>query len=93
MSGAIREIEDNSGRTADDRGAPSRAAQTSRMTIPVEQETMAFLKAMATVLKYNRPEDYAHDLVARGLQEDAHRIGSAFEPTSSKKGSGRKARE
>jgi hypothetical protein len=44
---------------------------------------------MATVLRCNRPEDYAHDLIVRGMQEDARRIDSVFEQSSSKKGGGK----
>ena len=93
MSETIQTIEEGFGKPRANRRGPSSTTPTSRMTIPFEQETMAFLKAMATVLRYNRPEDYAHDLVVRGLQEDAHRIGSAFEATNNKKGGERKSRE
>jgi hypothetical protein len=68
----------------------SRTAQGSRTTIALSQENLAFLKAMATVLRYSRPEDYAHDLVVRGLQEDARRIDTVFEQSSNKKPSGGK---
>jgi hypothetical protein len=68
----------------------SRVAQGSRTIIALSQENLAFLKAMATVLRYNRPEDYAHDLVVRGLQEDARRIDTVFEQSNNKKASGGK---
>ena len=68
----------------------SRPAQGARTTIPLDQENLAFLKAMATVLRYDRPEDYARDLVVRGLQEDARRVETVFEQASSKKGGGGK---
>jgi hypothetical protein len=71
--------------------APSRSAQTARLTIHLDQETSSFLKAMATVLRCNRPEDYAHDLIVRGMQEDARRIDSVFEQPSNKKGGGGKS--
>jgi hypothetical protein len=70
--------------------APSRSSQTARLTIHLDQETSIFLKAMATVLRCNRPEDYAHDLIVRGMQEDARRIDSVFEQTSNKKSGGGK---
>jgi hypothetical protein len=70
--------------------ASSRSAQSARLTIHMDQEANSFLKAMATVLKYNRPEDYAHDLIVRGVQEDARRIDSVFEQSSNKKVGGGK---
>jgi hypothetical protein len=70
--------------------APSRSTQTARLTIYLDQEATSFLKAMATVLKYNRPEDYAHNLILRGVQEDARRIDTVFEQSNNKKGGGGK---
>jgi hypothetical protein len=70
--------------------ASARSVQITRLTIHMDQEANSFLKAMATVLKYNRPEDYAHDLIVRGVQEDARRIDSVFEQSSNKKGGGGK---
>ena len=68
----------------------SRLSQGARTTIPLDQENLAFLKAMATVLRYERPEDYARDLVVRGLQEDARRVETIFDAASNKKsGSGK----
>lgn len=68
----------------------TRPTQGARTTIPLDQENLAFLKAMAIVLRYDRPEDYARDLVVRGLQEDARRVETVFEQSSSKKGAGGK---
>ena len=68
----------------------SRASHGGRTAIPLDQENLAFLKAMATVLRYNCPEDYARDLVLRGLQEDARRVENVFDqPGHKKAGSGK----
>lgn len=90
MSRSTQSIEEGPNRTAGANEAGSRSAQTARLTIHLDQETNSFLKAMATVLRCNRPEDYAHDLIVRGMQEDARRIDSVFEQSNSKKGSGGK---
>jgi hypothetical protein len=89
VSRTIQSSEEGPGRTAESTEAPSRSAQTARLTIYLDQETSSFLKAMATVLRCNRPEDYAHDLIVRGMQEDARRIDSVFEQSSSKKVGGK----
>ena len=90
MSRSIQSTEESRNRTAESTDVPSRTAQTARLTIHLDQETSSFLKAMATVLRCNRPEDYAHDLIVRGMQEDARRIDSVFEQSSNKKGGGGK---
>lgn len=91
MSRSIQSIEESPSKTAESTEASSRSAQTARLTIHLDQETSSFLKAMATVLRCNRPEDYAHDLIVRGMQEDARRIDSVFEQSSSKKSGGGKS--
>jgi hypothetical protein len=64
VSRSIQSTEEGQGKTTESTEAPSRSTQTARLTIHLDQETSSFLKAMATVLRCNRPEDYAHDLIA-----------------------------